>query len=172
MPKIKICGITNLEDAENAAALGADAIGFIFAKSPRKVTPKIVKDICDALPPFITRVGVFVDEDLEKVNKIAENCGLDAIQLHGHEPPEYCKLVHRRIIKGLRVKKEESLKIRYIFNDDYGRWIGDVRRLKAGIRHFDILFDKKKGKRCGAWRKIELQRGKSNKKSNGNKKKK
>lgn len=50
--------------------------------------------------------------------------------------------------------KEESLMLRYILNDDYGRWIGDIRRLKAGIRHFDILFDKKKGKRCGRWYKI------------------
>lgn len=111
MLKIKICGITNLEDAEDAAALGVDALGFIFAKSPRKVTPKTVKDICKNLPPFVTRIGVFVDEDLDKVNKIAEECGLDAIQLHGKETTEYCQKIHRRIIKAIRVKKDDSLKI-------------------------------------------------------------
>ncbi|MFC1517304.1 phosphoribosylanthranilate isomerase [Candidatus Margulisiibacteriota bacterium] len=117
MPKIKICGITNLEDAENAAALGVDALGFIFAKSPRKVTPKTVKEITQQLPPFITRVGVFVDEDVDNVNQIAEECGLDAIQLHGLETVEYCKLVKRRVIKALRVKKETSLKILEHYKD-------------------------------------------------------
>lgn len=117
MLKIKICGITNLEDAENAAALGVDALGFIFAKSPRQVNTGTVKKICQALPPFLTRVGVFVDEDLEKVNQIAAECCLDAIQLHGLESPEYCQLVHRRVIKALRVKKEASLKILEQYKD-------------------------------------------------------
>ncbi|MBU0581314.1 MAG: phosphoribosylanthranilate isomerase [Candidatus Margulisbacteria bacterium] len=117
MLKIKICGITNLEDAENAAALGVDALGFIFAKSPRQVEPTLIKEICHSLPPFITRVGVFVDEELDKVNSIAETCGLDAIQLHGQESSEYCQHVHRRVIKALRVKKDTSLKILEHYKD-------------------------------------------------------
>jgi len=92
---IKICGITNTEDAAFAAACGADAIGFIFyPKSPRYVAPEIVKGIIKDLPDdiadTITKVGVFVNHDIQEVKKTVKLCGLDMVQLHGDESPEYC----------------------------------------------------------------------------------
>lgn len=104
MVKIKICGITNLEDALAAAEYGADAIGFVFHnKSPRVVTPQIAKDIVSALPPFVTTVGVFVDERPSEIEKIVSYAGLNIAQLHGSEPPEDCNIC-RKVIKAIKVK--------------------------------------------------------------------
>ncbi len=112
MVRIKICGITNLEDASLAANLGAHALGFIFyPKSPRSVRPDAARAIIDNLPPFITTVGVFVDEEAGVVRGIAETAGLDWIQLHGQESPEYCRSLKRRVIKGFRIKDADSLSI-------------------------------------------------------------
>ncbi len=89
--EIKICGITNLEDAANACAYGADALGFIFyKKSPRYITPETAKHIIENLPHTVIRVGVFVNHEIKAVRDIYEFCGLDLIQLHGDESPEYC----------------------------------------------------------------------------------
>ena len=89
--EIKICGITNLEDAANACAYGADALGFIFyTKSPRYITPVAAKNITENLPRALIRVGVFVNQEIKDVRDIYEFCGLDLIQLHGDESPEYC----------------------------------------------------------------------------------
>lgn len=104
MVRIKICGITNLEDALAAIEFGADAIGFVFqSKSPRSIKPETAKKIVSSIPPFITTVGVFVDEDKSLVEKIADQVGLNVVQLHGSEPPEACCLC-RRVIKAIRVK--------------------------------------------------------------------
>jgi len=99
MVKVKICGITNLEDALVAVEYGADMVGFIFAPSPRKVDPQTVKDIVDKLPSSVIKVGVFMDEELDKVKEIASLCGLDMIQLHGDETPEYCASLPSKVIK-------------------------------------------------------------------------
>lgn len=110
MVRIKICGITNLEDALLAAELGADALGFIFyPPSPRKVAPEEARAIIGQLPPFVSTVGVFVDEDAALVNKLAARLGLDWVQLHGQESPEYCRTLERRVIKGFRIKDNSSL---------------------------------------------------------------
>ena len=110
MVKVKICGITNLADARAAVSAGADALGFVFyEKSPRHVTPQKAAAIIAQLPPFVQTVGLFVDEEVERVNWVASFCGLDLIQLHGEEPPEYCQDVNRRIIKAFRVRDEASL---------------------------------------------------------------
>lgn len=102
--KIKICGITNLEDGLIASELGADALGFIFAPSPRNVEPEIVKHIIKKLPPFITTVGVFKNEQIDVVNKIIHLTGIDVVQLHGSEPPEYCRLIRGiRVIKRIKI---------------------------------------------------------------------
>ncbi|MDP7058594.1 MAG: phosphoribosylanthranilate isomerase [Nitrospinaceae bacterium] len=109
--KVKICGTTSLNDALLAIESGADAVGFIFYKeSPRNISEKDVKDIVVRLPPFIETVGVFVNETSDKVNRIAEQCRLTAVQLHGDESPAFCRRVKRRVIKAVRVKDAESLK--------------------------------------------------------------
>ncbi len=108
--KVKICGITNLKDAQLAIEAGADALGFIFfRKSPRWVSQKTVKEIVSQLPPFVESVGVFVNEEVDKVNAIAERCRLDVVQLHGEESPAYCKKITRKIVKAIRLKDARSL---------------------------------------------------------------
>lgn len=110
MVKVKICGITNLEDALLAAQAGADALGFVFHdQSPRSVFPEQAAEIIRAIPPFIQAVGLFVNADMDFVNKMADLCRLDIVQLHGDETPEYCATVRRRVIKAFRVKDVTSL---------------------------------------------------------------
>ena len=109
--KVKVCGMTSLKDALVAVEGGADAVGFIFyKKSPRSVTMKTVREIVLELPPFVDTVGVFVDETAEQVNKIADYCNLDIIQLHGDESPTYCKKIRRKVIKAFRIKDMQSVK--------------------------------------------------------------
>lgn len=108
MVRVKICGITNLDDARLAADLGAHALGFIFyPRSPRSVAPDAAREIIRALPPFVLSVGVFVDEEAGVVRELAATVGLDWVQLHGRESPDYCKSLGRRVIKGFRVKSED-----------------------------------------------------------------
>ena len=109
--KVKICGTTSLKDAFLAVENGADAIGFIFYKmSPRNISQKEAKEIILQLPPFIETVGVFVNETSDKINRIAEQCKLNSIQLHGEESPALCRRVKRKVIKAFRVKNADSLK--------------------------------------------------------------
>ncbi len=111
MTRVKVCGITNERDALWAVELGVDALGFIFAESPRRVYPEVVKRIVSVLPPFIDRVGVFVNEDRREVEKIARTCSLTSLQFHGEESPSYCqKFKGWKVIKSFRVKDEEVLK--------------------------------------------------------------
>jgi phosphoribosylanthranilate isomerase len=89
MTRVKVCGITNLEDAMLAVEAGADALGFIFVEgTPRFVTPEIVAPIVRRLPPFVTPVGVFWDHPASHVKLVAGECGLRALQFHGDEKPE------------------------------------------------------------------------------------
>ncbi len=102
-PQIKICGLTKTEDAVKCASLGADAIGLVFFKrSPRYITREKAKTICDALPEAFPKVGVFVDEPFNSLMETVFKCRLNAIQLHGNEPP---KLVRDLIDQGLNVIK-------------------------------------------------------------------
>jgi phosphoribosylanthranilate isomerase len=106
---IKICGITRLQDAVSAARFGADAVGFIFADSPREVTPEQAREIARAMPAGPERVGVFVNRPLDEVEEIVDYCGLDLIQLHGDEDPAYCSMLGGRAIKALRVTGNTDL---------------------------------------------------------------
>jgi phosphoribosylanthranilate isomerase len=109
MVKVKICGITNLEDALAAADFGADALGFVFYEgSPRCVSQDEARDIIRMLPPFLTTVGVFVDKNPDEIRAIMEHVSLDVAQLHGHEPPGAC-LTAGRVIKAIRVKELSDL---------------------------------------------------------------
>lgn len=100
---IKICWITRLEDAISAARFGADAIGFVFAESPRKVSPDEAREISMEAPKGVSRVGVFVDYPPQEVSRIAEYCRLDMVQLHGSEDREYSSGLGRTVIKAIRV---------------------------------------------------------------------
>lgn len=104
--KVKICGIRKLIDALLAAEAGADAVGFVFHQpSPRYIDPEDAGRIISDLPPFLTTVGVFVNEEKEKAKDVAGQAGVDVIQLHGDEPPEYCRGFHQKLIKSFRVNK-------------------------------------------------------------------
>jgi indole-3-glycerol phosphate synthase/phosphoribosylanthranilate isomerase len=101
---VKVCGITTVEDGLAAARLGADAVGFVFwPQSPRWVDRDKARQISRTLPPFVVRVGVFVDATPETIARTAEAVGLDVIQLHGQEAPEDAARLPRRVIKAVRV---------------------------------------------------------------------
>lgn len=105
--RVKVCGITCSEDARLAADAGADAIGFVFAPSPRRTTIEAAAEAAAALPPWVCTVGVFVDEELGAVTDIVRSVGLTDVQLHGSEPPGYARALRRacpvRVIKAFRV---------------------------------------------------------------------
>ncbi len=108
--KIKICGITNIDDAIGAVTAGADALGFVFyEKSPRYVLPETVRQIVAELPPFVTTVGLFVNTAPEIVAQIMDLTGLNVAQFHGDESPQECRLDKYRMIKAVRVKNIDSL---------------------------------------------------------------
>jgi phosphoribosylanthranilate isomerase len=109
MVKVKICGITNREDAEAAVAAGADALGFVmYEKSPRCVKPGVAQAIVAALPPFVLPIGVFVNEDDGIVRKLMDECGFALAQLHGNESASYCQHLGRPSLKALRLKDRGS----------------------------------------------------------------
>ena len=143
MTEIKICGITNLEDALCAAACGADAIGFIFHKeSPRYIAPERAKEIIAALPAGIATVGIFVNREASEVERTAELCGLDLLQLHGDESPEYCRrFPPERVIKAVFPRTPEDLRaldaydVRAFLADfrEAGRYGGTGKRADWGL---------------------------------------
>jgi phosphoribosylanthranilate isomerase len=107
--KVKICGITNLDDALAAVDFGADALGFVFVKgSPRHMSHNEASKIIRRLPSFVTTIGVFFNEKPRQVEKALALTGVDVVQFHGDEPPEMCD-IPRRVIKAIRVKNLESL---------------------------------------------------------------
>ncbi len=109
--RVKICGITNSEDAQEAVEYGADALGFVFAKSLRQVTKGQARDIIEKLPPFVSPVGVFVDEKADMIIEICDFCGIHTVQLHGNESPLYLNDLKRyKIVKAFRIKDEDDLK--------------------------------------------------------------
>lgn len=122
MIKIKICGITNKIDAIAAAELGVDMLGFVFyKKSKRYADPMVVEDIANELAPSILKVGVFVDEEKDKVIEIAQDISLDMLQFHGNETPEYCDYFKTdyKVIKAFRLKNKKDLEKVNSYDTDF-----------------------------------------------------
>jgi phosphoribosylanthranilate isomerase len=109
MIKIKVCGLTDPSEAKAVAWAGADAIGLVFANSPRKIDPDRAREIVQNLPPMVQTVGVFVNESSEKIRRITDYCGLDLVQLHGEETPETCKDLAPRAIKAWRIRTKADI---------------------------------------------------------------
>jgi len=107
--RVKVCGIMDAAAAVVAAEAGADAIGLIFAPSRRRVTVERAREIVAALPPFIAKVGVFVDETYARITETIEAVGLDTLQLHGSETPEFASSLPLPVVKAIRVRDEDSL---------------------------------------------------------------
>ena len=120
MTKIKICGITNLNDALDAVRLGADALGFVFYPgSKRYIEPVKAKEIADSLPPFVKKVGVFSNEKADVVREISGMVNLDLLQIHGDETPGYCDSLDSPYIKAFRLKDENTLGEVNQYNTNY-----------------------------------------------------
>ena len=143
MTEIKICGITRIDDALCAAESGADAVGFIFHEaSPRYIAPERAKEIIAALPAELVKVGVFVNREAQEVAQTVEDCGLDLIQLHGDESPEYCRrFPPERVIKTVFPRTPEDLRaldaydVRAFLADfrEAGRYGGTGKRADWGL---------------------------------------
>ena len=119
MVKVKICGITNLEDALAAAEAGADALGFVFyPESPRFIDPGKARAIIARLPAFITSVGVFVDESEDLIRRIIREGGVQVLQFHGSESPILCTRFREKAVKAIRIKDEESIKEMQMYDVD------------------------------------------------------
>jgi len=109
MVRVKICGIKTFEDARYAVNYGAHALGFVFCESRRRVDPLMAREIIRTLPPFVMKVGVFMDQNFDYVLSVVDFCGLDAVQLHGAETPQYCSRFDKlpcQVIKAFRVKDD------------------------------------------------------------------
>lgn len=109
MTRVKICGLTNVGDAQAACAAGADMLGLVFAESPRRVTIDAARRIVESVPPAVTTVGVFLDADSDEVARTLDAAGLAQAQLHGDERPEDFKRLARPIIKRIRVNADDTL---------------------------------------------------------------
>lgn len=109
MVRVKICGMQTREDAQSAVAAGADALGFIFAESKRRITPEQAREIIAELPPFVTPVGVFLNESHARIQEIVNYCCLRAIQLHGEESPDECRGWPICVIKSFRMHNQMDL---------------------------------------------------------------
>ena len=120
--KVKICGITNYDDAAAAADMGADLLGFNFyPKSPRYIKPKKAAKIINKLPAFVDVAGVFVNSSLEHIQQTIEDCQLNWVQLHGDEDPQFCQeliTVNVKTMKALRIKEQKDIEIADSFFTD------------------------------------------------------
>ena len=108
MTRIKICGITSTEDADACVRAGVDALGFVFAESPRRIEPDEARRIVADLPPMVTTVGVFVDAEPDRVQDVQSQARVDVVQLHGRETPGYCEQLEGRVIKRFDLRAEDT----------------------------------------------------------------
>ncbi len=110
MFRVKICGVTRPQDVRLIAKAGADAIGFQMSQGPRKITPAQAKKLVKLVPPWVTPVGVLVNEPLVKAKRLIKYCGFQVIQLHGDETAAYCKQIYVPVIKAIRMKSQTTYK--------------------------------------------------------------
>ncbi|PMP93569.1 MAG: N-(5'-phosphoribosyl)anthranilate isomerase, partial [Candidatus Aminicenantes bacterium] len=129
MTKIKICGLTNLEDALLAIECGADALGFIFSDSPRRITKEKAKKIIQEIPLFVLKIGVFMNEEPEWVREVAVELNLDYLQFHGQEDHDYLKQFGGKAYKAFRIKE-----------------YSDLNQVAISGHHFFLLDSAEKGK--------------------------
>ena len=119
MTRVKVCGITNPEDALCAVRLGASALGFVFyQESPRFISPEEAGEIIRQIPPFVTKVGVFVNAGADYLKEARDVAGFDVYQFHGDETPEFCAAFAENYIKAVRVKNAESLHAVELYDTD------------------------------------------------------
>ncbi|MCD6533489.1 MAG: phosphoribosylanthranilate isomerase [Deltaproteobacteria bacterium] len=127
--KIKICGLTRRQDVLSAGELGADLLGFVFAKSPRRISPERMVEISAGLPEGVLKVGVFVDAPLAEIQDVAAFCALDVLQLHGSEDLDYCRAL-------------ESYKLLKVFRLGVGRTLPEDILPEGSVDFFwATLFD-------------------------------
>ncbi len=108
--RVKVCGITRLQDALAASRLGVDALGFVFyEKSPRYIAPEKAAGIIRQLPPFVSAVGLFVNPSQQELDDVLARCPLGVVQLHGDESPEFCLAQTARVIKAIAISRSEDL---------------------------------------------------------------
>ncbi len=141
MTRVKICGITNLDDALYATKAGADAIGFVFyEKSPRYINVKKALEISDALAPFVERVGLFVNKSPKEINQICHKAKISLAQIHFDVDEEFCKELDVKYIKVIRVKsKEDILSLQdsnYYLIDSFVKEFGGVGK-RVNLKYFD-----------------------------------
>jgi len=110
MFRVKICGVTRPQDVRLIAKAGADAIGFQMSQGPRKITPALAKKLVKMVPPWVTPVGVLVNEPLTKAKKLIKYCGFQVVQLHGDETAVYCEQINVPVIKVIRMKNPTTYK--------------------------------------------------------------
>jgi len=125
--RIKVCGMTDLAEANGLVAAGVDALGFIFVEaSPRNVVPEKAREIVASLPPFVDAVGVFVDQELDVVNDIVSYCNLTMVQLHGSESPQYCEEVKARVVKTFSIRPDSEVCETNPFYDPYLEMVSGI----------------------------------------------
>ncbi|MGG2093160.1 phosphoribosylanthranilate isomerase [Bacillus sp. S13(2024)] len=117
--KVKICGITDVETAKIACEYGAHAIGFVFAKSKREIAPEQAKQIIEELPVSVMKVGVFVNESIDVIQKIATYCGLTHVQLHGDEENHHIRRLNIPSMKAIGVSSSEDIKRAQEYETDF-----------------------------------------------------
>ncbi|MGS2747758.1 phosphoribosylanthranilate isomerase [Bacillus zanthoxyli] len=130
--KVKICGITDVETANRACEYGVDALGFVFAESKRKITPRLAKEIIQEIPANVLKIGVFVNESVEEIQKIADECGLTHVQLHGDEDNHQIKRLNIPSIKVLGVTSEADMKNAQTYETDYILFDSPKEKFRGG----------------------------------------
>ncbi|MDP4086394.1 MAG: phosphoribosylanthranilate isomerase [Bacillota bacterium] len=130
--KVKICGILDVTTAKTAVEYGSDAIGFVFADSKRKIDPKTARAIVRELPKNILKIGVFVNETKEVMEKVASYVGLTHLQLHGRETPDFCQTLSLPVIKAISVSSKEDIGFSRQFSCEYILLDGPKGRYQGG----------------------------------------